>query len=349
MLATTLAERIERDGPLFFDEFMRACLYDPDGGFFTTGPLRSTEAGDFLTSPEVSPWFGRTFARFAAAETERIGGDCVFVDVGAGSGSLLAPLMAELGPGHCYAAIEVSPAARESLASILGSGDVHVEMTPLGSVRGVVIANELLDNLPAAVAIRRDGGWAEQQVVLSAGALTLAEAPARPSVASWCDEFAGPVVDGAIVEAQLEACQWVEETLGRLEAGALCVIDYGGTVDELAPRRAVGTVRTYRSHHLGPDPLVAPGETDLTVDVNFTAIGAIAATCGASVEMHRQDDFLARWGLRDVMRELRQRELALAVEGDPLERLKVRSERTDVEVLMHPRGLGDYRVLVARV
>ena len=47
---------------------MAACLYDPEGGFFATGPLRSTKDGDFLTSPEVSPWFGRMLARFVAAE-----------------------------------------------------------------------------------------------------------------------------------------------------------------------------------------------------------------------------------------------------------------------------------------
>jgi len=40
-----------------------------------TGPLRSAKEGDFLTSPEVSPLFGETIARFVAAEAERIGGN----------------------------------------------------------------------------------------------------------------------------------------------------------------------------------------------------------------------------------------------------------------------------------
>ena len=73
---------------------MAACLYDPEGGFFATGLLRSTKDGDFLTSPEVSPWFGRMLARFVATEQTRTGADpFLVVEAGAGSGSLLRPLM----------------------------------------------------------------------------------------------------------------------------------------------------------------------------------------------------------------------------------------------------------------
>ena len=41
-----------------FEEFQAAALYDSEHGFFSKGELRSTNSGDFLTSPEVSPLFG---------------------------------------------------------------------------------------------------------------------------------------------------------------------------------------------------------------------------------------------------------------------------------------------------
>ena len=69
---------------------------------------------------------------------------------------------------------------------------------------------------------------------------------------------------------------------------------------------------------------------------------------GVSVEYHRQDDFLNQYGLRARLSELRHQELSLARHGDPLERLKVRSIRTEAETLLHPRGLGGFRVLVVR-
>ena len=83
----------------------------------------------------------------------------------------------------------------------------------------------------------------------------------------------------------------------RLRARSL-LIDYGDTAENLEKRRVEGTLRTYRAHHLGPHPLDEPGETDITVDVNFTALIDRAVQLGASVEYHRQDDFLSELGLR---------------------------------------------------
>ena len=152
-----------------------------------------------------------------------------------------------------------------------------------------------------------------------------------------------------MVEVQLEATEWIHAALGHIDRGALAVIDYGGTAEELEPRRTQGTLRTYRSHHLGPDPLLEPGATDVTIDVNFTAMLAAAESVGATAELHRQDDFLSALGLRDQIREFRHRERDLARDGEAMQRLVVRSEATDAETLLHPRGLGDFRVLVAEV
>jgi SAM-dependent MidA family methyltransferase len=131
-----------------------------------------------------------------------------------------------------------------------------------------------------------------------------------------------------------------------LQGGVIVLIDYGGSVEELEPRRQQGTLRTYRAHHLGPDPLLEPGETDITVDVNFTALVAVAEDAGARVTLHRQDDFLSKWGLRDAVRDMKHRELAAARAGDTMHQLEIRTERIAAETLLHPRGLGDFRVLV---
>jgi SAM-dependent MidA family methyltransferase len=69
---------------------------------------------------------------------------------------------------------------------------------------------------------------------------------------------------------------------------------------------------------------------------------------GTSVEFLRQDDFLKQWGLRDRVGAIRDQELAAAGDGRTMERLQLRSRITDAETLMHPRGLGDFRVVVCR-
>ncbi|MBN2112998.1 MAG: SAM-dependent methyltransferase [Acidimicrobiia bacterium] len=350
MLGARLAARIRAEGPLPFDEFMRAALYDPDEGYFTAGPLRSAREGDFLTSPEVSPLFGAVLARFVEAEAGRIGADPVMVvDAGAGSGTLLRSLLDAARVGVRAWALEVSPAARESLRLFVPEAAVAQSPAALTlPIRGVVVANELADNLPAAVAVRRDGGWAERLVGEEQGRLCWLEGPARPEVAAWAERHAGPVPEGGLVEAQIAAGEWLRGTLRRLAAGAVLVVDYGDTGPGLTARRAEGTLRTYRGHHLGPDPLLEPGHTDITLDVDFGALRTAAEEEGARAEIYSQASFLERWGLGDLLKARRAEELALAREGNALERLRVRSLITGGEALLHPRGLGDFRVLVAR-
>ncbi|MDF1597401.1 MAG: SAM-dependent methyltransferase [Acidimicrobiia bacterium] len=438
-----LLTRIAEHGPIPFEEFQSASLYDPEHGFFSTGELRSTKAGDFLTSPEVSPLFGETLAAFVEKEWHRVlstaaDGDSVppaseasvrgegaaaggggrgalfhLVEVGAGSGSLLKPLLDTLTAPIDVWTVEASPMAREALAAVVppyprpsgaavlspqGGDRVPPDPRPSGAavlspqggdrqppyprpsgaavlspqggdrqppyprsrvlssldelpdhLTGVIIANELLDNLPVAVAVRTEDGWRERWVGADGDQLVLVDAPARPEVVDWCDRFAGPCPVDGFVEVQIAAAQWLAMALGKLDHGALLLIDYGDTAENLEPRRTEGTLRTYRAHHVGPHPLDAPGETDITSDVNFTALQALAADRGADVEYHRQDEFLSSLGLRERLSQLRRRELDLARHGDPLERLKIRSRKNEAETLLNPRGLGDFRVLVARV
>jgi SAM-dependent MidA family methyltransferase len=178
--------------------------------------------------------------------------------------------------------------------------------------------------------------------------LVFVDAAPRPGVSSWLEAYAGDVDDGGWVEVQLVAAHWVTDALQRLGEGALVLIDYGETAENLLPRRRDGTLRTYKAHHLGPHPLDEPGATDITADVNFTALVAVAESAGAEVELYRQDEFLAGLGLRERLSELRSAELEAARSGDAMERLRLRTLKTEAETLLHPRGLGDFRVLVAR-
>ena len=183
----TLAERLRREigasGPMPFEVFMAACLYDPVGGFFSTGPLRSVRSGDFLTSPEVSPWFGRCLARVVAAEQDRLGDPAGFLvaDVGAGSGSLLAGLRQARRPGPDLWAADASPAARDALGGIVGGSNVVEQLTDLPAGRpAVLFANELLDNMPVSLAVREGEGWTERWVDTADDMLSLVPVVGSP-------------------------------------------------------------------------------------------------------------------------------------------------------------------------
>lgn len=328
-----IQNQITRSGPIPFERFMDIALYDPSG-FFGGDELRSEKGGDFLTSPEVSPLFGQTLAKYVKQVHDRIGDPFQLVEVAAGSGSLLRPLLAQF---HIEAvAVEISPAARLRLSEY-----VPVSEELPDEIRGVVVANELLDNLPMALAQKVDGVWRERWVGVEDEALVFVDADPRQEVLDWLGSYAGRVEDGGWVEVQIAARRWVTDVVSRIAEGALLVVDYGDNAENLLSRRRDGTLRTYRSHHLGPHPLDEPGATDITADVNFTALMDISERSA----LHRQDDFLSSLGLRERLTKVRKSELEAARTGDDMERLRLRTIRTEIETLLHPRGLGDFRVL----
>jgi SAM-dependent MidA family methyltransferase len=334
---------IRTGGPMGFDRFMEIALYDPDAGYFAAGDLRSDRLGDFLTSPEVSSLFGETIARFVTAEHDRIGGPFSIVEVGAGSGSLLRPMLDALPFRVTHVqVVERSAAARASVSRTVPEAELLDEMP--SSIRGVIVANELLDNLPAAIVEKTADGWSERVVEEDGDGLGWGTRKPSKEIVAWANAHAGPVPEGGFVEVQLEATGWVAGAMGRLAAGALLVFDYGDVAEQLEHRREEGTVRTYRDHHLGPEPLAHPGHTDITLDVNFSSLLAAAD----EAEVMRQDEFLERWGLVERLDELRASELEAARDGRIMEQLILKSRITEGETLLHPRGLGDFRVLVAR-
>ncbi len=340
-----LVEVISRTGPIPFEEFQERALYG-SGGFFVGDALRSVKAGDFLTSPEVSPLFGATLGAFVAAEADRLGAMPRVVEVGAGSGSLLKALL-DVVEVEAWA-VEISMAAQIASSYVVGEERVvpSLDDVPFDGPT-VVIANELLDNFPVALAVRTDAGWEERWIGVDAGALCLVAAPLRDEVGDWVSRFGGDVPVGGMVEAHVLGDAWFRDLLNRIDVGTVCIIDYGDTAEALVPRRSFGTLRTYRSHHRGPDPLAFPGETDITADVNFSSLLAICDELGWKSTLERQEDFLTRFGLRARLSELRQEELALARDGDPMQRLIVRSRKNEAETLLQSRGLGDFRVLTA--
>ncbi len=117
--------------------------------------------------------------------------------------------------------------------------------------------------------------------------------------------FAGGVADGEAPRLpagyETETCpglaDWVR-ALGRAMAGGghALLIDYGRPAEDyFAPHRSSGTLRGYREHRRLDDPLAAPGETDLTADVNFTDLAGAARRAGFAVRgPERQGAFLTR-------------------------------------------------------
>jgi SAM-dependent MidA family methyltransferase len=338
-----IVDRIAADGPLRFDDYMEVCLYDAEEGFFGSGRGAPGKDQDFLTSPEVSALFGSLVGRWAQG-TE---GSVVrpLVEAGAGSGAMLGPLV-ESWQGPVYA-VERSEPSRVALAESYPGASVVASLDDVPSGEGtVIVANEVLDNVPAALARRTADGWVEIGVGEVAGDLLPVDLAARPEVEAWCGRWFPAADPGTVVAAQLRACSWVEDILERFHPASLCLIDYAARADELAARDPGSVVRTYRGHRSDLDILGDPGSTDLTVDVNVDAIVDAAERRGATVEVLSQASFLERHGARDVIADLRRDEHLAATEARTMDQLVLRSHRLDLEAVMDPDAFGGFVVFL---
>lgn len=91
-LSDRLRERIRRDGAISFRDWMASALYDSEEGYYRRDRERWGRAGDYRTSPERSPLFAATFARYFAELHQELGAPSVWtvIEIGAGSGEFAA-------------------------------------------------------------------------------------------------------------------------------------------------------------------------------------------------------------------------------------------------------------------
>jgi SAM-dependent MidA family methyltransferase len=319
--------------PIPFDRFMEQALYGPTGFYTTSG--RAGRRGDFITSPEIGPLFGAVVARFLDAEWNRIGRPDPFtvVDAGAGPGTLARSVLAaapECGAAMRYVAVDVSDEQRTRHPPEVESAR-HL---PDGRIDGVILANELLDNLPFRLAVF-DGGWREAFVVeLSDGRLVeQLSAPFDPVPPSLPPNAAL----GARAPLQERAAAWVVEARTRLRTGTLVTFDYtSSTTAGLAMRPWREWLRTYRRHDRGDHYLASPGQQDITAEVALDQLPAADT-------VRSQAQWLQLHGITELVDAGRAywREHA----GHPdLPAIRMRSRITEADALLDPAGLGGFTV-----
>ncbi len=266
-----IAAEIAQRGPMRLDRFMalaNAAYYatrDPFG-----------RAGDFITAPETTQAYGELIGAWMVEVWRAQGAPrpCVLAEAGPGRGTLIADalrLIDRLAPDFSASSsvhlIETSPTLRALQAARL-SGRVAAWHESLASLPGgalFLVASEFLDSLPVRQFCRRGEAWMERAVAMEGDRLVWTEIPAE----------APPGRAGEVNEA---AEAWIAEAAGRIAhtTGALLVLDYGhggGAEDTLQAVQG----------HRPVDPLAAPGEADLSAQVDFAALADAARAAGAAV------------------------------------------------------------------
>ena len=283
-----------------FDRYQHRCLYDPHDGFYATGRGAGRRSRDFITSPEVGPLFGAVLARCLTSWWHDSGEPASWVVCEAGAGR-----------GTLERAVRAATDAEVPLKYL--SVEFDDDMPDRADV---IMANELLDNLPARVVERTETGWAELWVPEDWHPTEI--------------ELPVDVPVGVRLPVLGDAAAWVADARSR--AARVLAFDYGvATTAELAERV---WLRTYAEHRMAGDPFVEPGSVDITVDIAVDQLPRPS-------RLETQAEFLRRWGIDELVDEGRRIWAERAHLGD-LEAVRARSRVQEAAALLDPDGLGAF-------
>ena len=299
-VSARLQERIRAEiaaagGRIPFDRFMELALYAPGLGYYVAGTEKFGPGGDFVTAPEISPLFGRCVAAQCAEALERIGGGDL-LEFGAGSGALAAQILGrldELGAlPNRYLILEPSPELRERQRERVAgehprlAGRLEwIERLPTG-LRGVLLANEVLDAMPVHRFQVGDDGAIEELFVTAAGeGFSECWGPAESAGLTECisrlqaDGFAR--APGYASEVNLRLPPWISALADTLDQGLALLIDYGyPRSGYYQPDRSMGTLLCHHRHQAHGDPYRHIGLQDITAHVDFTAVAEAGIAAG---------------------------------------------------------------------
>lgn len=321
-----------------FDEFLSDALYGPLG-FYTTGG-HAGRRGDFITSPEVGPLFGAVLARWCDAMWRELGqpGDFKVYDLGAGPGTLARSIVAAApkclgGDVARYVAVEVSAEQRARHPD----GVTSVSELPDGRLAGVVIANELIDNVPFRMLVF-DGGWRESWVLRDGQNVSEVLRDVDENIPVRLPERSP---HGARVPWHQRGVQMLSQVKDRLD-GHLLVIDYMVPVTaSLAQRPWREWLRTYRGQERGAHFLRDIGKQDVTTEV---CVDQLETGLGAARSVRSQAQFLQLWGIDELVDEGK-RVWAAEAARPGLRAMTMRSRVSEAEALLDPASLGSFTVL----
>ena len=353
-----------------FDQYMAMALYQPGLGYYAAGSQKFGAAGDFITSPEVSPLFAQSLARQVQQVLSSLD-QAVVIEFGAGSGILAADLLLELEAlnalPEAYWIIEVSAELQARQKATIEEKCAHLlpkvewlQQLPSQAMNAVVIANEVLDAMPVTVfekkndelfecVINEQLEWQTQPASqsLETSIQTIEAAIEQPLPANYRSEF-NPSVQ-----------PWLSSVKQILKQGLVLLIDYGyDAAQYYSAERTTGTLMCYYRHRAHDDVFYYPGLQDITAFVDFTAVAEAAIETGFDVMGYTtQAQFLFGCGLPEIFENkmsvagdnikaqmaLSQQVKTLTLPSEMGERFKVMALGVDIDPGLIGFGMADFR------
>jgi SAM-dependent MidA family methyltransferase len=348
-LRGVIEQEIRERGPIPFSRYMELCLYHPELGYYSRNAAQFGKAGDFYTSSDVHAVFGRLLARQFEEMWRAL--DCpqeiVLKELGPGHGLLAQDVLdwsekkfPEFFRCLRYVLVEQSPVLRDRIGDTL-KRRFETGQAVFGAVDDwsgspvIVFANEFFDAIPVDVI----SGKGSLRIVARDLGFIETWGPSSQDQLDFLDRHSVRPEEEERLEVPLQSQRLIHSAV-QFSRGFVVIVDYGYTRAEQLAGRHRGTLKSIRQHSVSGSPYEAPGEQDITADVNFTALAAAAEHHGAQThKLVTQSQFLMGIGESN--------EFADAFEDCrlPQERAKVALQ---LKHLVTPAGMGEsFHVLLA--
>lgn len=275
-----------------FDHFMRAALYDPERGYYTSRIKSVGIRGDFTTTPQLSPLLAKAIVgSFLKSGLRHL------IEVGPGTGLLSRsirsqlPLWARLRTQQHL--VEISPPLQELQRKSNPRAKHHHSLTAAlhaSAGQAFVFSNELVDAFPVRIFRREGDGWSELSLEKEGPTFRETFLPTKDLPNS--QQFANELPVGHRIEIHQSYHEWMADHLVHLKRGSLLTIDY--TLPSTP--RAAGSLRGYllQERITGSELYRSAGHIDITTDVSFQDLAAWGAELGLrKSSLRTQTDFLA--------------------------------------------------------
>lgn len=278
-LSEIIIDKIKKEGPVSFRDFMEMCLYYPSLGYYTSAKERIGTKGDFYTSSNLTHVFGAMIGKQLEEMWQVLGeSDFTIVEYGAGTGQLCIDILSYLQHNDKiysklrYCIIEKSPAMIERQKKILNTKVTwYNNVFEIPHLSGCIISNELLDNFPVHRVVMEDE--LNEIFVDYKNYFIEVLKPARDDLKNYLLELGITLPKGFRTEINLDSSQWLKDNAEALEKGFILTIDYGYPSHDLYNSlRQDGTLMCYHLHRTNNNPYINIGDQDITSHVNFSAL-----------------------------------------------------------------------------
>ncbi len=297
------------------EAFVERALYGPDG-FYENGGRAGRRGASFLTSVEVGPLFGAVIAGALDTWWHAAGApdEWLVADAGAGPGTLARTIRAAA--PDCDRALRLVNVERSAAQRALHDS-ADESSTDLPPEADVIIANELLDNIPFGIEEETDDGWAIVHVAVDGSTTPDTGRPRRPTVTA--------------------AHEWIDDARSRLRPGGrLVCLDYADTTAALMQRPWTEWVRAFAGHEQLAEPFADPGSRDITVVVPHDQLPA-PTTAATQAEWLRAHSI-------DTLVEQGRRHWDDHAAAPDLHAMRMRSRINEATALLDSEGLGAFWV-----